>query len=146
MLPANSKQSVGTITKFLPVYGNNSIYKDGSQLSINTFLQCITAMNENGSKCIEEFNDYLRYNPNTYGIIYVFNKITFNLEPSKSCYYEKNTYKCTYLFKKESFDFKSICIECQENNNMYNTISCLKCIHDTCQYCKELYIDCLCSE
>jgi len=97
-------------------------------------------------KCIEEFNDYLRYNPNAYGIIYVFNKNTFNLEPSKSCYYEKNTYKCTSLFKKESFDFKSICIECQENNNMYNTISCLKCIHDTCQYCKELYIDCLCSE
>jgi len=60
MLPANSKQSVGTITKFSPVYGNDSIYKYGSQLSINTFLQCITAMNEYGSKCIEElrFEDY----------------------------------------------------------------------------------------
>lgn len=98
------------------------------------------------SKCIEEFNDYLRYNSSAYGIIYVFNRDTLKLEPTQSCYYEKDTYKCTNSFKKEYFDFKTICKDCQENNNMYHTICCIKCVHDTCQHCKELYVDCLCTE
>lgn len=98
------------------------------------------------SKCIEEFNDYLRYNSGAYGIIYVFNRDTLKLEPTQSCYYEKDTYKCREIFKKEQFDFKTICKDCQENNNMYHTFCCINCIHDTCQHCKELYVDCLCPE
>jgi hypothetical protein len=44
------------------------------------------------SKCIEEFNDYLRYNSGAYGIIYVFNRDNLKLEPTQACYYEKDTY------------------------------------------------------
>jgi hypothetical protein len=96
------------------------------------------------SKCTEEFNDYLRYNPDAYGIVYIFNKNISRLEPFQSCYYENGLYKCTYSFNKEYFDFKTICMECQENNNMYHPICCINCLHDICQYCKELYVDCLC--
>ena len=51
---------VGTVIKFVPLAGQDTINKNGSAQTINTNHQCITAMKEYKGKSIEElrFEDY----------------------------------------------------------------------------------------
>jgi hypothetical protein len=98
-------------------------------------------------KTIEEFNDGLRFQHNSYGIIYRYNSIFKKMIPIQQCYYDikTNTYKLTSISCNEDYDFNTICKECQKNNNMYDILKlCINCIEDTCKYCNLTFNDCIC--
>lgn len=97
-------------------------------------------------KTIDDFNDAIRFNSHSYGLIYEYDELIEKMKVISKCYFD-HIYKVilnTEIIQYD-FEFPSICIDCKKHNNMYGGYKpCSNCPEDKCTCCKRFYPDCIC--